>query len=149
MVHIALNEICKKHHNNSVPQFHVHSVTGEASSSDDFEQSKNRLPFLLNTHQIIIYRLLDAIERLNDMTQRKFLEYSLNNIVVRPWSESWCPLRYQVYLVITMNIISGNHELGMTLCFDHVNENWMIICVPCFAGFLFNSLRPSDAYMRR
>ena len=60
------------------------------------------------------------MERLKDMTQRKFLQYLLIDIVIGPWSEYWCPLRYQVYLV--MNIISGNHKLGMILCFGFVDE---------------------------
>ena len=71
------------------------------------------------------------------MTQRKFLECPFLNVVIWRRLESWFPLRYQVYLVTTINIISGNHESGITLCFDHVNEKWMIIWVQCWAGFLF------------
>ena len=41
-------------------------------------------------------------------------------MVIWPWWESWCPLRYQVYLV--MNIIAGNHKLVIILCFDFVDE---------------------------
>ena len=40
------------------------------SYNDDFEQSKNTI-FI--KRQIVNYRLLDSIERLNNMTQRKFL----------------------------------------------------------------------------
>ena len=79
--------------------------------------NKVGIQFLWNPYQIVNYPLLESIEILNDMTQRKFMEYHLIDIAIWPWSESWCPFRYQMYLVITMNVISGNRELGMTLMF--------------------------------
>ena len=76
------------------------------SLSDDFEQGMTAI-LLSNTHQYVNC-LFGAIERMNTKTQRKFLPYFLINMVNWQWSESCCPLCYQVYLVTTMNIISGN-----------------------------------------
>ena len=98
---------------------------------DDFELDKNTI-FMKHPPDCQL-----SSDWLNNMTQRKFLGYPLVNIVIWPWSESRCPLRCQVYSVTTMNIISGNHDLGVTLCFDHINEKWMIIWVSRLVGLLF------------
>ena len=84
------------------------STSLPGSSSNDFEQCKNTV-FMKHTpdsqsSSTWLHRKTEY------MTQRKFLEYLQINIVIWPWSESRCPLRYQVYLVTTMNIISGNNE---------------------------------------
>ena len=81
------------------------------NSSDDFEQSKNTI-FMKHPPASIIVCL----------TPSKYWLWHHDS----SWSILWLS---SVYLVTTMHIISGNHELGMTLCFDHVIENeWSFGC---------------------
>ena len=85
--------------------------------------NKAIIPFLWNTHQIVNCRLLEP--------SKDWMIWHNES------SWSWCLLRYQLYLVIIMNMISENMSFEVWLCFDHVNEKSMIIWVRCLVGLLF------------